>query len=87
MMNENSLFSKNQTTRIERRQSMQKKFLMTANEVMDELGVSRAFAYRLMQKMNRELEEKGFTVINGKVSRKYFEEQFYGMAESRTNGG
>ena len=46
---------------------MQKKFLMTANEVMDELGVSRAFAYRLMQKMNRELEEKGFTVINGKV--------------------
>lgn len=87
MMNENSLFSKKQTTRIERRQSMQKKFLMTANEVMDELGVSRAFAYRLMQKMNRELEEKGFTVINGKVSRKYFEEQFYGMAESRTNGG
>ena len=62
---------------------MQKKFLMTANEVMDELGVSRAFAYRLMQKMNRELEEKGFTVINGTVSRKYFEEQFYGMAESR----
>ena len=62
---------------------MQTKFLMTANEVMDELGVSRAFAYRLMQKMNRELEEKGFTVINGKVSRKYFEEQFYGMAESR----
>ena len=60
---------------------MQKKFLMTANEVMDELGVSRAFAYRLMQKMNRELEEKGFTVINGKVSRKYFEEQFYGIAE------
>ena len=34
--------------------------------------------------MNRELEEKGFTVINGKVSRKYFEEQFYGMAEGRT---
>ena len=66
---------------------MQKKFLMTANEVMDELGVSRAFAYRLMQKMNRELEAKGFTVINGKVSRKYFEEQFYGMAESRVNGG
>ena len=66
---------------------MQKKFLMTANEVMDELGVSRALAYRLMQKMNRELEAKGFTVINGKVSRKYFEEQFYGMAETRQNGG
>ena len=86
MMTENSSFSK-LNTRIERRPSMQKKFLMTANEVMDELGVSRAFAYRLMQKMNRELEAKGFTVINGKVSRKYFEEQFYGMTESRANGG
>ena len=49
---------------------MAKKFMMTATEVMDELGVSRAFAYKLMQKMNKELAEKGFTVINGKVSRK-----------------
>ena len=28
----------------------------------------------------------GFTVINGKVSRKYFEEQFYGMAEANQKG-
>ena len=27
---------------------MAKKFMMTATEVMDELGVSRAFAYKLM---------------------------------------
>ena len=39
-----------------------------------------------MQKMNKELAEKGFTVINGKVSRKYFEEQFYGMAEANQKG-
>ena len=36
---------------------MAKKFMMTATEVMDELGVSRAFAYKLMQKMNKELAE------------------------------
>ena len=66
---------------------MQKKFLMTVSEIMEELGVSKSFAYKLMQKMNKELEAKGFTVINGKVSRKYFEEQFYGMAETRHNGG
>ena len=41
---------------------MAKKFMMTATEVMDELGVSRAFAYKLMQKMNKELAEKGFNV-------------------------
>lgn len=65
---------------------MAKKFMMTATEVMEELGVSRAFAYKLMQKMNKELAEKGFTVINGKVSRKYFEEQFYGMVEAHQKG-
>ena len=32
---------------------MAKHFLMTATEVMEELGVSRAFAYKLMQKMNQ----------------------------------
>ena len=46
---------------------MQKKFLMTVSEIMEELGVSKSFAYKLMQKMNKELEAKGFTVINGKV--------------------
>ena len=64
-----------------------KKFLMTVSEIMEELGVSKSFAYKLMQKMNKELENKGFIVINGKVSRKYFEEQFYGMAETSQNGG
>ena len=63
------------------------KFLMTAADVMEELGVSKAFAYKIMQKMNRELEAKGYAVINGRVSRKYFEEQFYEMAEARENGG
>ena len=62
-------------------------FMITAAEIMEELGVSRAFAYRLMQKMNRELQAKGYTVISGKVSRKYFEEQFYGMAETNQQGG
>lgn len=66
---------------------MQKRFLMTADEIMEELGVSRSFAYKLMQRMNKELMAKGFTVINGKVSRKYFEEQFYGMADAQRNGG
>lgn len=31
--------------------------------------------------MNDELVKKGYAVIRGKISRKYFEEQFYGMTE------
>lgn len=45
-------------------------------------GVSQAYAYKLIRKLNDELEAKGYTVVAGKVSRKYFEEQFYGMGEA-----
>jgi len=65
---------------------MANRLLMNVDEVIEELGVSRTFAYKLIQKLNKELEAKGFIVISGKVNRKYFEEQFYGMAESRANG-
>ena len=32
--------------------------------------------------MNEELEAKGFITIAGRVSRKYYEEKFYGMAQA-----
>lgn len=62
------------------------RFLITADEIMEELGVSRSYAYKLMQKLNEDLAAKGFAVIKGKVSRKYFMEQFYGMEESYAAG-
>lgn len=65
---------------------MEKKLLITAKEVMNELGVSRSYAYNLIQKMNNELSQKGYIVISGKVSRKYFEEQFYGMSDAHKKG-
>lgn len=65
---------------------MANRLLMNVDEVIEELGVSRTFAYKLIQKLNKELEAKGFIVISGKVNRKYFEEQFYGMAEEKQKG-
>ena len=65
---------------------MATKFMVTAAEIMEELGVSQAYAYKLIRKLNDELEAKGYTVVAGKVSRKYFEEQFYGMAEAEQKG-
>jgi hypothetical protein len=35
-----------------------------------------------MRQMNDELLKKGYVIIRGKVSRKYFEERFYGMNAS-----
>lgn len=57
------------------------KFLEVGN-VMQILGISRSAAYKLMRQINSELEKKGYIVIRGKVSRKYFEERIYGMSDA-----
>lgn len=60
---------------------MNEKFL-EVGDVMQILGISRSAAYKLMRKINSELEKKGYIVIRGKVSRKYFEERIYGMSDA-----
>lgn len=35
--------------------------------------------YKFIKQTNVELKDKGFITIAGKVSRRYFEEKFYGM--------
>ena len=57
---------------------MNEKFL-EVGDVMQILGISRSAAYKLMRQINSELEKKGYIVIRGKVSRKYFEERIYGI--------
>ena len=44
--------------------------------------ISKSAAYKLMRQINSELEKKGYIVIRGKVSRKYFEERIYGMSDA-----
>jgi Fic family protein len=52
----------------------QSKFV-TAEEVAEIWGISTSTAYRLIRKLNQELEAQGFLTIAGKVSRLYFEEK------------
>lgn len=59
---------------------MKNELFVTAGEVAQELGVSKPFAYKLVKQMNEELETKGFITIAGRVSRRFYEEKFYGMA-------
>lgn len=56
---------------------MGKSLFIKADEIATELGVSRQYAYKLIQKLNRELEPRGYITISGRVSRAYFEEKVY----------
>lgn len=58
---------------------MKNDLFINAEEIAKELGVSKAYAYKLMQIFNKELNAKGYMTIHGRISRAYFEEQFYGM--------
>ena len=51
------------------------KIYITANELAEMLGVSVGHAYKLIRKLNQELEKEGFLVIAGKVPRRYFEKR------------
>jgi len=57
---------------------MTDKAFIKVNEVAEELEISKPYAYKLIQKMNNELREKGFITISGRVSRQYYEEKLYG---------
>jgi len=54
-------------------------------EVMQTLRVSRGKAYKIIQQLNDELRTRGYIIIAGKCSRKYFNEKFYGSDRQRQN--
>lgn len=49
---------------------------MRVEEVARELGVSVSYAYRIIQRLNAEMREKGYLTISGRINRKYFMERF-----------
>ena len=55
---------------------MTNKFIRV-EEVAEELQVSIPYAYKLIKKLNDELEAKGFITIAGRVSRQYFNQRLY----------
>lgn len=57
---------------------------MKVQDVADELGVSKSYAYKIVQKLNDELKAQGFITISGRVNKQYFLERVcYGTAEKR----
>lgn len=55
---------------------------ITANEIMEILGVGRSKAYEIVRVMNEELERAGYNIIKGKVPVRYFQKKYYGCEMS-----
>ncbi len=49
--------------------------MITVEEVMDILQVSKSAAYHVMQRINKELKEKGYITHSGRVPRTYLMER------------
>ena len=54
---------------------MESTSFMRVDEVAQELGISKSYAYKIVQKRNAELKEKGFMTISGRVNKQYFMER------------
>ena len=54
---------------------MESTSFMRVDEVAQELGISKSYAYKIDQKLNVELKEKGFMTISGRVNKQYFMER------------
>ncbi|MBR5794762.1 MAG: DNA-binding protein [Erysipelotrichaceae bacterium] len=54
---------------------------MSAAEISMITGMSEAYAYKIIKQLNKELQEKGFMTIRGRVSKDYFQERIYGAKE------
>ena len=62
--------------------SMSETMFMRVSEVAEELGVSESYAYKLIQKLNKELKATGCLTLPGRIDRKFFHDHIYA---TRTN--
>ena len=59
---------------------------MRVDDVVKELGVSKPYAYKLVQRLNEELRRKNYITISGRISRRYFHERIYGLCAEKERG-
>lgn len=53
-------------------------YMMYAEDISRELGISKGYAYKIIKELNQELKDAGFIVISGRVPRAFWETKFYG---------
>ena len=57
---------------------MERQFI-GAKEVAEILGVSESKGYGIIMELNKELKERGYITVQGRVSRVFFQERCYGV--------
>ena len=55
---------------------MRTNYMMTVDDVMEELGVKRSKAYSILKQLNDELVKEGYVAVRGKIPRPYWETKF-----------
>lgn len=54
---------------------MEQKTFMTVQEVADELGVSKSYAYKVIKQLNEEMQKLGYLTVNGRVNTQFFQKK------------
>lgn len=57
---------------------MNEKIYYSATDIATMLGASMGKAYKILREMNKDLENKGFLTIAGKIPVEYFKQKWYG---------
>lgn len=55
--------------------------MITVQDVMERLSISKASAYQVIKTLNAELEQKGLRTIPGRVSEEYFCSVYFDAGE------
>ena len=55
--------------------------LLNAKEVAEVLGISNSYAYKVIDKLNGELEKAGYLTISGKVDSLYLMKRYFPCEE------
>ena len=51
---------------------MENKNFMTVEEVAQELGVSKSYAYKIVRELNAEMQNLGYLTVSGRVNTNFF---------------
>lgn len=60
---------------------MSEKIYYSAEDIAGMLGVSSGKAYKILREMNKDLADRGFLTIAGKIPVEYFKERWYGATK------
>lgn len=63
---------------------MNRNYMITAQDVVNMLGVSKGHAYKIIRQLNKELADNGYIVVSGKIPKAYWDKKFYGYQSETT---